>query len=341
VPVESTPSNFICPQCGASTVVRRTQKSTKVIRRERQCRGNPPHTFETDESVRDSDLLVQKSSGELERFQRKGKLEHSISLASAGALPMDDIVFLSERVVKLVANEKGPVVSTKMIGDLVLHELALAHRPSAMRYATVFLTSHDGGANTPSEFLRVIQDRIPNLRHRPTARTKNGAVDPGSVVELERLGLPTITNEWFPLHVVKRTRGGRPMHWEEDFNVRKMWGGVGIAIRHLSRTISAAEAFPDEEELSGAIVAMALDDIRGQRIVTSAQLSAGVMRALRSACPLGFLRFAAVAKGFEVEEQFLDECEDLISSPSPHIDLLKFAVSGRRITDLSRKAGPQ
>ena len=53
------------------------------------------------------------------------------------------------------------------------------------------------------------------------------------------------------------------------------------------------------------------------------QLSAAALRALRSTCPLGFMRYSIVAKGYEMREAFVDDLRGLILFPSGALDLVE------------------
>lgn len=323
-------SNFTCPRCGSTTLVQRTQKSTTVIRRVRVCKGKERHAFETAEAIPHEERLVRKSNQTFVRFDVKGRLERSIALASAGTLKPEQISAVAERVMLRITTPDNDPIPTLAIGDAVLDELTIDHVPSALRYATVFLTSREQ-IDTPLDLLSRIYQRI------PTIQGARGVPPEGHVSPVaEKLASPTpVTSAppQRPTRVVKRGRAGRPVRWEEDFYIHKLWSGVERATRHLERTVKSdlGQQWGADPSLTAAVVAFVLRELGGQRTVTSAQFSASVMSVLRSVCPLGYLRFAVVAKGYTLVGQFLDELEDLVAHPSPGRDLGPLACEATQI----------
>jgi len=335
--------DLMCPRCGAATEVKRTFKNPTAIRRVRMCKGPLTHEFETSESVPNHDLFVVKNGGFIVGFDRYA-LQRSIALAGGGTLDPDQVTSLADRVLlSLAPSPLTPLLSSDL-GNGVLKELLVDHPSAAMRYATVFLSSRLK-TYSASDLLTWIYEQIPDRDHTgPTA--------------IPEVGSPRITfsitcrdpkrggRNMRPSTVIKRGKTVRSGDWDEDFNLGKLARGLKIATKGLSGSFGTLDpndplgsqsaerdTQKDQEDslLSGGrlvstCVAFILEMVDGQRVVTTSQLSASAMFVLRSVCPLGYFRFALVAKKYTLRSQFIGELEELIRHPGPVIPLDPFRL---------------
>ena len=297
-------SLYKCPKCGASCEVIRTKGGATEIIRERQC--NNGHKFGTKEEATDFDYLVRRRNGVEEPFNRKFALEHSIMLAGADDLTEREAAAVAYNVMRRLDLEKHVAVDTEAIGKAVIDELRTTHGIAALRYATTFQSSRNDSL-TAEEFLKWAEEKF--HIHRSHLRVE------------ER-----------PQWVIKKPKINRNPGFGEDFTLAKLWIGFSTATRRLKVAVPNSPTLTNGE-LSGALSAYVLSTVKGQAIVTSSQLSSAALLILRSVCPLGYLRFAAKAKGHRSENAFLDEVRSLIEYESPLIDLTPFLATGKAIAE--------
>lgn len=295
-------SAYKCPRCGASCEVVRTKATATEIFRERRCAMG--HKFGTKEEATDAEFQVKRRDGKVQPFERKFALEHSILLAGAGGLSERDAAVVAERVFRRLDPQKRTPVDTRLIGEAVIDELRRTSEIAALRYAATFLSSRDDSL-TPAAFLSWAEERFRPLNAHSTVEER-------------------------PHYVIKRPRVNRNPGYGEDFQLAKLWKAFSTATRRLKVTVPDGTSLT-ADELSGVLSAYALSTVRGQKVVTSSQLSSAALEILRSVCPLGYLRFTAVAKGYTSKGDFLDEVRGLIEYKSPLIDLTPFLEAGKAI----------
>lgn len=293
-------SDYRCPICGGDTKVTRTTViGGTTARRQRLCADG--HRFETSETPLTPDWLVRRSDDRIEPFDRRHRLERSIRKAGSGILTDRHVATVADAVVTRLDPQPRTPVSTEDIGNAVLLELRTTSVTSALRYATIFLSKR-GQIHDAADLAEWIRETI-----GPARRTR---------IEPDR-----------PLEVVKRRRAGDQADLREDFQLVKLWAGLEAATAGLGFQGDSYDPVTYSHSL-GAIAAAVLDDVRGQPIVTSGQLSAAALRVLRSVSPLGYLRFSIVAKGYSGTQAFLDECDGLTEVPGAPIDLSDYADQG-------------
>ncbi len=129
-----------CPFCSnldSDVKDSRPTDDGSAIRRRRAC-NNCGGRFTTFERVLMRDIMVIKSSGEKETFDRD-KIARSIALASRkrGILSekIDEIVSAIVRQIEISGENE---VATKFIGELVMNALANIDKITYIRYASVY-----------------------------------------------------------------------------------------------------------------------------------------------------------------------------------------------------------
>lgn len=129
---------MICPYCQSAnnSVLETRQNSLGQLRRRRECAGCQ-QKFTTIEKVWLTNLMVKKRAGGKEPFDRE-KVKRGIRLALKKRKIEDDLI---ERVVARVENglyDKGQVVITSsMVGELVMQELSQIDEVAYLRFASV------------------------------------------------------------------------------------------------------------------------------------------------------------------------------------------------------------
>jgi len=129
-----------CPFCGADDTQVKDSRPTEdasAIRRRRQC-SNCAARFTTFERVQLRELMVVKSSGQREPFDRE-KLKRSMMIALQKR-PVD-----SERVERVVNGIQRRLESSgeseipsKVVGELVMDALANLDKVAYVRFASVY-----------------------------------------------------------------------------------------------------------------------------------------------------------------------------------------------------------
>jgi len=129
-----------CPFCGfEETQVKDSRPSDDgaAIRRRRAC-SSCGARFTTFERVQLRDLVVQKSDGELEPFDRN-KLIRSMRLAlSKRPVTDEQIERLANSIVRQLETSGENEVKTKDIGLLVMNALENLDKVGYIRYASVY-----------------------------------------------------------------------------------------------------------------------------------------------------------------------------------------------------------
>ncbi|MBI1272576.1 MAG: transcriptional repressor NrdR [Alphaproteobacteria bacterium] len=129
-----------CPFCGHSDTQVKDSRPTDdgaAIRRRRFC-GNCGARFTTFERVQLRDLIVLKTDGEKEVFDRE-KLERSMRIALRKR-PVDEERL--DRVINSIVRQLESLgdneVATKKIGELVMETLLALDHVAYVRYASVY-----------------------------------------------------------------------------------------------------------------------------------------------------------------------------------------------------------
>ncbi|WP_433169880.1 hypothetical protein [Kribbella sp. CA-247076] len=306
-------ANYECAICGAETRVSRTTVlGGTTARRERICAGPEQHTTFTVERPEEPELLVVRASGDVEPFDRRNKLEYSIRLAAVSTISRDpQITKIADAVLRRLDPQPRRPIPTVVIGDAVLTELKTAAPLAAIRYATTFLGKRGRIKNSEDLATWITTNVLPN-------------------------GVPEARNPSRPVFVIKRRKATEPTGQGEDFSLIKLWWAVKRATRGLGLNGKDYDAAEYETAL-GSVAAYVLAQLHGQPIVTSGQISAEVLRVLRSVSPLAALRYSIPMKSYTTAEAFLDECVSLTQYPPAPIDLGPYAEAGAALAEEVRK----
>jgi transcriptional repressor NrdR len=135
-----------CPVCvsdDTKVIDSRTAEESTVIRRRRQC-PECSHRFTTYERLEEVPLVVVKSHGGREPFDR-AKIVSGICAATKGRpVTAEQVSLLAEEIEDLLRVEGG-AVSTERIGLAVLDRLRELDDVAYLRFASVYKGFDDAG----------------------------------------------------------------------------------------------------------------------------------------------------------------------------------------------------
>lgn len=142
---------MFCPTCQADdtkVVDSRLAEAGASVRRRRQCLSCA-HRFTTFERIEEAPLVVVKSDGSIEPFDRD-KIAGGLRAATKGravdADQLDDLASVVEDEIRLV----GGQVTTSQIGLVVLERLRVVDEVAYLRFASVY-KNFDAAADFQSE----------------------------------------------------------------------------------------------------------------------------------------------------------------------------------------------
>lgn len=145
---------MLCPACGelnSHVVDSRTAQQGRAIRRRRECLACGKR-FTTYEILEEDELIVVKSDGRREVFDRS-KLLHGLQLAcTKRPVSMDQLHELVDRVVYFVSSLNLREVPSKQIGEFVIQELRTLDDVAYVRFASVYREFKDR-----NEFMEELQ----------------------------------------------------------------------------------------------------------------------------------------------------------------------------------------
>lgn len=129
--------------CTESKVIdSRSADDDRTIRRRRECMGCG-RRFTTYETIEVSPILVVKSDGNRQAFD-KGKIKRGIIKAcEKRPVPLEKIDELTEEIAKLVYNSMEQEISSKQIGEMVMDGLKELDEVAYVRYASVYRSFKD------------------------------------------------------------------------------------------------------------------------------------------------------------------------------------------------------
>lgn len=143
-----------CPACGelnSHVVDSRTAQQGRAIRRRRECLACGKR-FTTYEILEEEELMVVKSDGRREVFDRS-KLLRGLQLAcTKRPVSMDQLHELVDRVVYFVSSLNLREVPSKQIGEYVIQELRTLDDVAYVRFASVYREFKDR-----NEFMEELQ----------------------------------------------------------------------------------------------------------------------------------------------------------------------------------------
>lgn len=129
-----------CPFCNSSNTDVKDSRNTekrKAIRRRRHC-NNCGGRFTTFERVEIKELTVVKRSGARRPFDRV-KVEKSIITALRKRnFSEKDIEDLNNKIILDLESNNAKEISTKKIGQVIMHELAKVDSVAYIRFASVY-----------------------------------------------------------------------------------------------------------------------------------------------------------------------------------------------------------
>ncbi|RME53862.1 transcriptional repressor NrdR [Candidatus Woesearchaeota archaeon] len=133
---------MLCPFCGGgeSRVVD-SRLSGSATRRRRECLACSKR-FTTYERLEMPPLLVVKKDGSRERFSKEKVREGVLRACEKRPVSSGQIEELVEKVARAVL-EKGPEVSSRRIGELVMRRLRKLDKVAYIRFASVYRNFED------------------------------------------------------------------------------------------------------------------------------------------------------------------------------------------------------
>ena len=129
--------------CTESKVIdSRSADDDRTIRRRRECIGCG-RRFTTYETIEVAPILVVKSDGNRQAFD-KGKVKRGIIKAcEKRPVPIEKIDALTEEIAKRIYNSMEQEISSKAIGEMVMEGLKKLDEVAYVRYASVYRSFKD------------------------------------------------------------------------------------------------------------------------------------------------------------------------------------------------------
>lgn len=147
-----------CPYCeSARSRVIDTTRTTRGVRRRRECRGCGQR-FSTLERAILTTPLVVKRDGQREEFSREKLLAGLRTACARRPVSADDLERLVDRVEHRIRQGGKTEIPSRTIGDLTIEELKELDPVSYIRYAIVYLGLEDLEA-VRAEIKRLFEER--------------------------------------------------------------------------------------------------------------------------------------------------------------------------------------
>lgn len=134
-----------CIYCGCTeskVIDSRSADEDKAIRRRREC-SNCGKRFTTYETIESSPVLVVKSNGTRQAFDKEKIKKGIIKSAEKRPVSMEKIDALVDDISKAVYNSMEQEVPSKKIGELVMKGLKEIDEVAYVRYASVYRSFKD------------------------------------------------------------------------------------------------------------------------------------------------------------------------------------------------------
>lgn len=145
----------------------RQAEDGNTIRRRRECENC--HTrFTTFERVEVSPLLVIKKDGTREQFSRDKILNGIVQSAQKRPVSSDDIEKVISRIEQTIRSQYENEVSSVVIGNLVMDELAELDEITYVRFASVYKSFKD---------VDEIEELLQQITKRVRSKKKNSVAD--------------------------------------------------------------------------------------------------------------------------------------------------------------------
>lgn len=159
-----------CPKCGynkSSVIDSRQAEEGTTIRRRRECEQCHAR-FTTFERLEEVPLLVIKKDGTREQFSRDKILNGIIQSAQKRPVSSEDIGSVISRIEREIRSEYENEVSSVVIGNLVMDELAELDEITYVRFASVYKSFKD---------VDEIEELLQQITNRVRSKKKNGVTD--------------------------------------------------------------------------------------------------------------------------------------------------------------------
>lgn len=134
-----------CMYCGCNeskVIDSRSADEDKAIRRRREC-IRCGKRFTTYETVESSTVLVVKSNGMRQSFDKEKIKRGIIKSAEKRPIPMAKIDEVVDDITKTIYNSMEQEISTKEIGEMVMARLKTLDEVAYVRYASVYRSFKD------------------------------------------------------------------------------------------------------------------------------------------------------------------------------------------------------
>ncbi len=129
-----------CPYCGSledKVVDSRLSKDGRSIRRRRECL-RCRERFTTYEYIEEVSLMVIKSDGRREPFDRQKLLKGIRIACTKRPIPMDRLEQVVSEIESEIYNIADREISTKVIGEMVMAKLRELDEVAYVRFASVY-----------------------------------------------------------------------------------------------------------------------------------------------------------------------------------------------------------
>lgn len=150
-----------CMYCGCTeskVIDSRSVDEDKAIRRRREC-NKCGKRFTTYETIEISPVLVVKSNGMRQAFDKEKIKRGIVKSAEKRPIPITKIDELVEEIAKNVYNSMEQEISSKEIGEMVMQGLKEIDEVAYVRYASVYRSFKD----IPS-FMAELQSMMENKK---------------------------------------------------------------------------------------------------------------------------------------------------------------------------------
>jgi transcriptional repressor NrdR len=152
-----------CPFCkfeDSKVIDSRSAEDGSSVRRRREC-FKCAKRFTTYEQVEEIPLMVVKKDGRRETFDRKKLLQGLLKACEKRPVPITKIENTIDLIEKELRNSLEQEVTSKKIGEAVMHELRKIDQVAYVRFASVYRDFTD-----IDSFIRELNTLIKNKKHQ-------------------------------------------------------------------------------------------------------------------------------------------------------------------------------
>lgn len=253
-----------------------------------------------------AELTLRKSGGALQPFEFP-RLTAALRKAVRKGFTDAQLREVAQDVVAdLQQFGAGEPIPSSRVGDAVLRVLKKFDQVSHIRFAIAFLGRLDRelppGRTTMRDaydFLGWLHLEYPELGIRLESR-------PAPRPPLTVPSVPPAPVS-VPDTVIKRGPG----RGTQGFEFGRLWEGIATAAKGRFRDDASLNRYAQ------SVAVHVLDELRGQRVVTTSQLGSEVLRRLRRDDDLAFIRYVAIFKAYDSAQDFVGESYGLLEFPSP------------------------